>query len=474
MEEDHYRERDMASFNEAVDMMTEGSAGFDPGLLRLIAEAVEPEAGKIALAFYREMLAIPAARAFLDNEIVENRLGHSMEAWVRNLFRVRDDKALRAYLLQQTRVGLVHSRINVPIALVKRGAAILKGHIFSALEKAFPGDPGLLVRAVVLSDRIFELAIFFINLSYVMESINTEQTVLSFRQQAASRYTALDCERIKASVFDWIRGFFTQLYFRNAKGVSEITLPEQTDFGLWVRYKAEMLFPDQKDDVAVLKANIEEMSYLARRAATVLSSGGGDELTDAVVSRVNEIAIHVSFLLSSLVSVLLEAEAGRDQLTQVYNRKYLPIILRNAVRVSMEGGERFAVAILDIDHFKDVNDTYGHDRGDMVLAKISEILIDGVRMGDSVFRYGGEEFLVVLLGVDAMSARNAAEKLRRRIEEMPVNLGEGREMKVSVSIGVALHDGHPDYSRTISQADEALYRAKGLGRNRVVMANAPE
>ena len=472
MEEEHYRERDMASFNEAVDMMTEGTAGFDPRLVRLIAKAVEPEAEKIALAFYREMLALPAARAFLDHELVESRLGHSMEAWIRALFEVRDESALRAYLLQQTRVGQVHSRISVPIALVKRGAAILKGHVFSALEKSFSGDSRLLVDAMRLSDRMLELAVFFINLSYVVESLNTEQTVLAFRQQATSRYTALDCERIKASVFDWIRGFFSQIYFKNARGLNDIILPEQTDFGLWVRYKADMLFPDQKDDVAVLKGNIEEMSYLARRAAAALSAGGQDLTMDTIVSRMNEIAIHVSFLLSSFVSVLLEAEAGRDQLTQVYNRKYLPIIMRNAVRVSMEGGERFAVAILDIDHFKNVNDTYGHDRGDTVLEKISEILIDSVRMGDSVFRYGGEEFLVVLLGVDAPAARNAAEKLRRRIEEASVNLGEGRSIRVTVSIGVALHDGHPDYSRTISQADEALYRAKELGRNRVALAGS--
>lgn len=93
-----------------------------------------------------------------------------------------------------------------------------------------------------------------------------------------------------------------------------------------------------------------------------------------------------------------------------------------------------------------------------------------VRAGDFIFRYGGEEFLIVLTEVDSKQAQDVAEKIRQRIESVEILLGDERIIRVSVSIGITLSDGHPDYQRQIERADKALYEAKHSGRNRCILA----
>jgi len=124
--------------------------------------------------------------------------------------------------------------------------------------------------------------------------------------------------------------------------------------------------------------------------------------------------------------------------------------------------------MVDIDFFKRVNDTHGHDGGDRVLQGIAGLLLNQVRASDFVFRYGGEEFLVVLAELTLPQAEAVAEKIRSRIEATQVPLSDNRSVKVTLSIGVAEFDGHPDYQRLVDRADKALYAAKHAGRNRWV------
>ncbi|MCF8501680.1 MAG: GGDEF domain-containing protein, partial [Rhodospirillum sp.] len=122
------------------------------------------------------------------------------------------------------------------------------------------------------------------------------------------------------------------------------------------------------------------------------------------------------------------------------------------------------------DHFKRINDTQGHNVGDQVLTGIAERLLANVRAGDFVFRYGGEEFMVVMTEMDSALVRIKAEALRAVVADSPFPIGGGKTLAVTLSIGVALHDGHPDYEHTVGQADNALLAAKRAGRNRVIFA----
>lgn len=154
-------------------------------------------------------------------------------------------------------------------------------------------------------------------------------------------------------------------------------------------------------------------------------------------------------------------------MTRMLNRKFLPVVLGKEVNYARKTGRSFAVLALDIDHFKSINDTHGHEAGDLVLQQLALLLSNNSRGGDYVFRLGGEEFLMLLVDIGLSGALGVAEKLRRQVEAETFRLAREQTLRLSISVGVAGHDGHPDYQNILRQADEALYRAKHAGRNRV-------
>ena len=157
-----------------------------------------------------------------------------------------------------------------------------------------------------------------------------------------------------------------------------------------------------------------------------------------------------------------------DELTQLFSVRHFRVRMEEAVYRQRQHGGVFGLLMLDLDHFKSVNDRFGHPAGDEVLRQVAQALTKAVRTEDSVYRYGGEEFAVLLPDVDSASARVVAERLRREIERLRAPLGGGRETSVTVSIGVAScpADGS-SYGNLVSAADAAMYEAKRAGRNRV-------
>jgi len=167
-------------------------------------------------------------------------------------------------------------------------------------------------------------------------------------------------------------------------------------------------------------------------------------------------------------------EAGRDSLTRLLNRKFLSVVLNREIEIARHSEKCFALLMVDVDHFKSINDTHGHDAGDNVLRQVASILDRSTRGGDYVFRMGGEEFLIVLVDTDQDGSRLFAERLRHAVAKEPMLAAADTLLNVTVSVGVTLHDGHPDYQRSMQRADQALYQAKRSGRDRVVVAAATE
>jgi two-component system cell cycle response regulator len=160
-----------------------------------------------------------------------------------------------------------------------------------------------------------------------------------------------------------------------------------------------------------------------------------------------------------------------DPLTGFYNQRYLMRHLHGLRELAPTNG--VAVMMIDVDHFKQVNDRWGHPVGDRALQSIAETLRGRIRVFDSIARYGGEEFAVVMPGIGAPEAVQAAERLRSAIEDMPFAPESGLTHKLTISIGVAATEKRlwtPE--RLLQGADAALYEAKRAGRNRVSLAAA--
>ena len=159
-----------------------------------------------------------------------------------------------------------------------------------------------------------------------------------------------------------------------------------------------------------------------------------------------------------------------DGLTGLFNRRYMETHLGTLVDQSAARGKPITVLVLDIDYFKAVNDSYGHDAGDDVLREFSLRIRKATRNIDLACRYGGEEFVIVMPETDMAVATAVAERLRRRIATEPFAIQKGaRHLEVTISIGIAALSGVDDDATTIlKRADQALYRAKRDGRNRVV------
>ena len=174
--------------------------------------------------------------------------------------------------------------------------------------------------------------------------------------------------------------------------------------------------------------------------------------------------------LQALIDSLVDL-SSRDALTGLANRRSFELALAREIDRVARVGEPALLLVLDIDHFKQVNDTHGHASGDLVLKAVAKALLECVRPMDMVARVGGEEFAIVMPNCPATFGETVSERVRRRIEAMPVPIGPRRQIRISVSIGGAFA---PQWVRSspalwIERADVQLYRAKGQGRNRVCL-----
>ena len=157
----------------------------------------------------------------------------------------------------------------------------------------------------------------------------------------------------------------------------------------------------------------------------------------------------------------------RDQLTGLFNRRALHDIFELEMSRVNRNKKTFSIILLDIDHFKVLNDTYGHDYGDIVLQKVASALQDSIRSMDKVARWGGEEFLVFLPETNKEQASHLAEKLRLAVSNIELTY-QDKLLQVTVSLGVCEYNQQGEYKDMVKQADLGLYKAKETGRNKVV------
>ena len=172
--------------------------------------------------------------------------------------------------------------------------------------------------------------------------------------------------------------------------------------------------------------------------------------------------------------ILLEQENITDPLSGIYNRRYLERRLEEEFTRARRYGLPLSILLIDIDHFKQTNDEFGHQAGDLVLSYLGKLILNGVRASDIAARYGGDELMIISPNTSLALAAALAERLRSQIESHALVLtsepGQRREIRITVCAGVATcHAATGNCQELVKDADEALYRAKTSGRNRVAL-----
>jgi len=214
--------------------------------------------------------------------------------------------------------------------------------------------------------------------------------------------------------------------------------------------------------------------------------GTGEEIT-AVLEQATETLVMVTMRASRQIDSarqaidsleqktrVLEEASTRDKLTGLFNRARFDSYLQEEFAAAAQSGKSLSLIMTDVDHFKKVNDTFGHAMGDEVLVSVAKALTGRLRPRDLIARYGGEEFVLVLPETDGPGAEVVAERIRQKIEQTPHNIGTGPGLVVTMSFGCATFNPqpYPDGGSLLKAADEALYAAKRAGRNRVHRAGS--
>ena len=267
----------------------------------------------------------------------------------------------------------------------------------------------------------------------------------------------------------WLNNFHRDL-------ISKETIPEEflqehphtkTMFGQWL-YSGDHRLLATNAGVQAIEEHYRLLHVEAQKLA--LAHNTNKEVS---VEDYNEFIKHLALYqheVTKFRDALIEIKGIFDPLTGLLGRQSLMMQLTKEQALVSRGIHECAIIMMDIDHFKAVNDTYGHQSGDVALCYVAQSIRFHLRPYDSSFRYGGEEFLVCLPNTNRDDAFMVMDRLREEIGEMPIDLPEGKEVSITISMGIAMMEPEASIETTIGKADFMLYSAKENGRNRVEMA----
>ena len=249
----------------------------------------------------------------------------------------------------------------------------------------------------------------------------------------------------------------------------DIVMPEMNGYEVCKKLKADE--KTKNIPVIFLTAKTDEQSI--ERAYDV---GGIDYIVKPFKPKELLARVNTQLYMQKLINDLKKSKEKlklltlTDPMTKLYNRRYFSSISKDILNLAKRNKEHIAVLMIDIDRFKDINDTYGHYFGDEVIISLADEFKKQKRESDVVFRFGGEEFLILLPNTDIKGAKILAEKIRIAIENKILHFPNKKDLKYTISIGISaskLSNKQEDIQEIINRADKALYKAKKDGRNKV-------
>ena len=425
-----------------------------------LAAIVRAEAPQLVERFYDTLQQREELSALLPEDLVRNRLSHTLRQWLLDLFPGDEAPAFFEMTRAQLAVGAVHARINLPIQHVNRAWRMLNESLQARILASEPKgeQKEQMLRCVVSS---LSIAFEIMSAGFVREHTRSARSEEAYRLFSLGQNLTHEREAQRAAIAEWTQTILFSL--ATDFGAENRTALWDSEFGLWITHRGGVVF----EGIAEIEQVKTIMSEIDNRILPLLRPGLELHVNLALLqARVNEI----KSLLGECFNAATRIEGGHDPLTRMLNRRFMDTVLTREIAYARKMKKKLSVLMVDLDHFKRINDRFGHAGGDVVLQQCAKIVLESVRIGDFVFRYGGEEFLIALVESSKADALFLAERLRETLSLASIEISEGQHVRVTASIGVCEFTGHPDYLKLVQSADEALYRAKQNGRDCVVAA----
>lgn len=427
-----------------------------------VARLADGMADALAEVFYTRLLEHDHARLFLDNDIVSTRLHASMARWVRTLFSTLDVAGIPSAIAQQILVGTVHARIHLPAELMQMGFHVIARELRRHCTEAFP-DPVERFDAMAYLMDIFHITDSLMLSSFVRDLQSQVRKEEAYRLISLEHDVALERERQRAALSEWVNQFLISIRLRSRAG-SAGTLGA-SEFGLWMLHKAPVFFtgvPDLEHVFDVIRTVDEQ--YVPQLTGPVVDPDTAERLVTDLERRIE----FIRYLVNDLFARLNKVTLGRDTVTRLLNQRYLPTILGMEIQGHAAQQKPFAVTLVRIDRLGKLIPVDDRDGRDILMQQLSVAVVESVRAGDHAFRYDDDEFLILTVEVDPARAKGMAEELRLRIRALEFHLRSHIARRVTVSVGIAHYDGHPDYQYLLQRAEAAVTRAAQEGGDRVV------
>lgn len=439
-------------------------ADYDVSMRARVRDLVLAHSHELAEGFYSQMLQQPEAQEFLANEVVHQRLYASMVRWLEQVFSLQTPEAIPEAVERQFEVGKVHARINLPINLVSMGARMHKQRLLEYITQIW-SSPTEWLHAALYVQAVMDVSIELMSLAYVTNADHESRAAEAYRLHTLSLNLAVERERQRAALLDWSH----EIMFALHSGEPGLNSVSRSEFGLWFYHQASTVF-DGASEIKQIEQVFQHIDQVLLPSLRSSENSQHNHVNHAKImiekmAQLQQEVKAIIYFMTTLFDRYIELEQGRDTLTRLLDRRFLPAVMNREVQLAKRNGGVFSVVLFDIDHFKAINDTRGHEGGDLVLQQVANLVASSVRSSDFVFRYGGEELLVVLVEVAAEQALTIAENIRVKLMSNALQLPGHQTTQVTMSGGVATFDGHPDYEHLINRADKALYQAKASGRN---------
>jgi diguanylate cyclase len=440
-----------------------------PGVRELVATAVREHADMVVNDLFSELAFDEDARLYLTRDVIENRLRAELVDWLKTQFNLSSTRDHVAVVAAQQALGQVHARILVPLDLMFRAMILIRRGLSRAVIESTSDEGDAAAAVMLVADVVDNARDTIVDAYHEVASASVRDDEV-LRGAVGGVHLEIQSERLRAAVFDWHRQFVTELLVPSKRRLERLPSLDASEFGRWIRHRGRWAIGEGRElhQLARLVEQVDEIvtEADAARAPDVRAADAA-----ALMSRIDPLIAELSWVLNTLAERAADEEGGAVKHQRAMDPRHVPSVLRHEVQLGLAEGRAFAVVLVEVDNLRQISGSYGYEAAETVLRAVAELLNSGIHASDFVFRYGAQQFLVVLTDADEPNAQQRADELLRRVRRLEVSVKGDRSAVVTASLGVALYDGHPDPDRVVRRADEALSAASAAGGDRVEIAS---